>query len=161
MKTILSLLLILSVSSSAFARIGESEQQVEARYGKPIAPRVPGEDLGETKAYVCAGFLIAVTFVDGVSQREMYAKNDKSAITGAEVEVLLEANRGNLQWGGSHPADQKPLPFGVEEWRCIDQRSRVAFHDTRQHSFFVTTQAFIDASERAQDAKTKKKLDSF
>ena len=51
--------LLLCCCASAFARIGETEQQIEARYGKSIGPLREGtEVLG--KAYRSSGLTISV-----------------------------------------------------------------------------------------------------
>ncbi|MGI8438087.1 MAG: hypothetical protein ACR2NX_14515 [Chthoniobacterales bacterium] len=91
----------------------------------------------------------------------MFTKSDRSPITPAEVQTLLEAQSGNFHWGGNHLEGQKVMSPGVVEYRSIDQRSRVAFHDTVNHFFYVTTQAFIDASERRNEEDAKAKLKKF
>jgi hypothetical protein len=56
----------------AFARVGESEAQVDHRYGKPAGKW--DDYLGYKKLYHWHGFEVMVTFTDGVSQREMFNK---------------------------------------------------------------------------------------
>jgi len=69
--------LILSFSfllcaTSVRARIGESESQVDHHYGKPTGRW--DDYVGYRKLYHWHGFEVMVTFVDGVSQREMFNK---------------------------------------------------------------------------------------
>lgn len=56
----------------ALARIGETEAQCDHRYGKPAGKW--DDYIGYRKLYHWHGFDVMVTFVDGVSQREMFNK---------------------------------------------------------------------------------------
>jgi hypothetical protein len=158
-----ALLLIIALfgyaAPPALVRIGETEQQTEARYGVPVAMVPDAAAIGVTKAYRSAGFLIAVTYVDGISQREMLSKPDRSEISRTEIEVLLGANAGGFHWGG-YKQDYKPKP-GIDEWRSIDNKSRVAFYNRIKHAFYVTTQHFIDREEKARDKDTAQRLRDF
>lgn len=75
MKTT-TLLILLSgfffFARSTPARVGESEEQVDHRYGK-LAGKWD-DYIGYKKLYHWHGFDVMVTFVDGVSQREMFNK---------------------------------------------------------------------------------------
>lgn len=60
--------------NSTRARIGETEAEVDHRYGKPAGK---WEDyLGYRKLYHWHGFDVMVTFTDGVSRREMFVRKD-------------------------------------------------------------------------------------
>jgi hypothetical protein len=75
MKTTTSLILISGVflcANSTRARVGESESQIDHRYGKPAGKW--DDYVGYKKLYRWHGFDVMVTFVDGVSQREMFNK---------------------------------------------------------------------------------------
>jgi hypothetical protein len=77
MKTPKLLILIsgfLLCANVAFARVGETEAQVDHRYGKPAGKW--DDYIGSKKLYHWHGFDVMVTFVDGVSQREMFNKSD-------------------------------------------------------------------------------------
>jgi hypothetical protein len=71
MKTYFVAISLLILVSHAFARIGETEQQIEARYGKSIRTLESGNQ-PLTKAYRSSDLSIAVTYIDGVSQSEMF-----------------------------------------------------------------------------------------
>ena len=58
--------------SSTRARIGETEAQSDHRYGKPAGKW--DDYVGYRKLYHWHGFDVMVTFVDGVSQREIFNK---------------------------------------------------------------------------------------
>jgi len=61
-------------ASSTWARVGESEAQVDHRYGKTAGKW--DDYLGYKKLYHWHGFDVMVTFLDGVSQREMFNRSD-------------------------------------------------------------------------------------
>ena len=76
-STILILFVSLILTANAsFAKIGESEAQVDDRYGKPAGKW--DDYLGYKKLYHWRGYNVMVTFFDGVSQREMF---DKAGLT--------------------------------------------------------------------------------
>ncbi len=63
---------LLLCASSTRARIGETESQIDHRYGKPAGRW--DDYLGYKKLYHWHGFDVMVTFTDGVSRREMFVK---------------------------------------------------------------------------------------
>ena len=88
----------IGVTTAAFARIGDDEKQIEARYGKP------GKDLGNhgevhEVGYVSGGFMILVDFVNRISQREGFAKPDTSALTDvATLQILALSAAEGTNW---------------------------------------------------------------
>jgi hypothetical protein len=61
-------------ADAALARIGETESQVDHRYGKPAGKW--DDYLGYKKLYHWHGWDVMVTLVDGVSRREMFNRTD-------------------------------------------------------------------------------------
>ena len=59
-------------ANPALARVGETEEQCDHRYGKPAGKW--DDYIGYRKLYHWKGFDLMVTFVDGVSRREMFNK---------------------------------------------------------------------------------------
>jgi hypothetical protein len=140
------LMILLSVAPIAQARIGETEPQIDASYGKPVA-QVPSQanDLGLTKLYHSGSYMVFVTFLEGQSVREMFAKRDRSDLSQDELQALLNANSGGHPWESeSHPVRREGAPPGAQEWRSLDQRSRVGFYNPNTSSLFIATQDFID-----------------
>ena len=145
MRRILTILLLaLFRIESAEGRIGETERQIEARYGEAISvmPLQPG--IGVTKCYPANPFLVSVTFLNGRSVREMIVKNDKSKMGDAEIQSFLDPS-------GSDPSERLQrmtgpitITAGVQQWRSVDQPARVAFYDSQTRALFITTQKFID-----------------
>lgn len=75
MKTTTLLILLagfFAFAKSTLGRVGESEEQVDHRYGK-LAGKWD-DYVGYKKLYHWHGFDVLVTFVDGISQREMFNK---------------------------------------------------------------------------------------
>ncbi len=144
---------------TAAARIGETETEVNARYGNPIFD-LPSQQDTVTKCYLSRGFSIAVTYVDGKSVREMVAKADKSKITEKEINRLLEANSGGSAWNAQQLAGQKNVPDGLIGWRTDDKKPRVALYDERTQAFFITTQKFINQTNAAGRRAAAKNLNS-
>ena len=87
--------------ASAFARIGETEAQIEKRYGKPTPSSSP------TKAYFYKDLFIIVTFDNGVSGIETYEKHDGTSMSAGEIKHLLDANGDGTKW-------QEPIRNGLE-----------------------------------------------
>ncbi|HWY41038.1 MAG TPA: hypothetical protein VNX27_09610 [Chthoniobacterales bacterium] len=78
----------MTLAATGFAGIGEDEKQIETRYGKA------GKDLGghgevHDVGYVSNGFMIVVSFVNGVSQREGFTKPDTSPMSDQNIKDIL------------------------------------------------------------------------
>lgn len=147
------------LQGTAAARIGETETEVNARYGNPIF-NLPSQQNTVTKCYLSRGFSIAVTYGDGKSVREMVAKADKSEITEKEIDRLLEANSGGSAWNAQQLAGQKNVPDGLLGWRTDAEKPRVALYDERTQAFFVTTQKFINQTNATSRRAAAKNLNS-
>lgn len=97
-----------SFATSSIARVGETQQEVEARYGKE------GKDMGTRSnvhqvGYMSGGFMILVDFVNGVSQREGFANPDTTPLTNDAIEEILKMNLPQgLGWEpGTAPGEDK------------------------------------------------------
>lgn len=139
--------------ATAQARIGETEAQIREHYGDPItALQSQTTSAGVTNCYSAHGFLVAVTFLKGRSVREMITKADSSKITDAEIQEYLNASIAGLAADTKGLTGPKTVTVGVQEWRSLDQHSRVAIYDSHTRALFITTQKFIDltnANKRA------------
>jgi len=107
----------MTVAANAFARIGEDEQQIKARYGEP------GKDLGthgeiHEVGYVSGGFLILVDFVNGISQREGFTKPDTSPLTDQNIKDILAMNAAEgTTW------QEAPGKAGDKSWYRSDKKA--------------------------------------
>jgi hypothetical protein len=78
--------------TTAFGRIGETEAQIEKRYGKPTPSS------GATKTYSYKDFFIIVTFDNGVSAIETFQKRGSSPMPVKEIAAVLKANGRGESW---------------------------------------------------------------
>jgi len=89
MKTVVFAgVLFVALGATGLARIGEDEKQIEARYGQP------GKDMGSKDnvhevGYVSNGFMILVSFVNGISQREGFTKPDTTPLSDQNIKDIL------------------------------------------------------------------------
>src|SRR5579862_4624700 len=98
MKTIaLICLATLVLMTSALARIGETEAEIEARYGKSFP--VEATNGLPTKVYTFGGMLIRVVYLDGKSAVEHYSHDGSNdALSDNEISKILDANGGGKKW---------------------------------------------------------------
>jgi hypothetical protein len=132
-----TLFVLVASGASAWARIGESEAQIAARYGTSIGD-IPTETFGPVRGYVTPGFVVGVKLVDGVSQMEMLAKSDQSGMSATEIAGLLKAHGADEQWN--------PDPFdrpNWSRWRSQDG-SLVAVYDMRRHFLYIQSRKFYE-----------------
>jgi len=152
-----SLCIIVSAAlfaSPAFARIGETEAQIEKRYGKPKFTFSQGDEL-PSKGYISAGLRITVTYVDGVSESEFYQKPDQSALSETEIKTLLAANAEDGIW-----AEQPEVLGSVHTWK-IAAKNRIASYVDRLNSLTVATTRCTELSLQQTARKEKAKLKGF
>jgi len=100
-KIVVGLFPMLIAANPSFARIGEAESQIDHRYGKPAGKW--DDYVGYKKLYHWHGFDVMVTFLDGVSQREMFVK--KEGLTDAHVQKHLNKIVGVGQNGVIYDAE--------------------------------------------------------
>ena len=137
MRTItLTLLAAIGATTSAFARIGEDEKQIEARYGKA------GKDLGthgevHEVGYAAGGFMVLVDFVSGISQREGFANPDTSALTaGAIQQILAMSAAEGTRW------QEGAVKDGDRVWNRSDNKA-VAVFPSQGKFLFVQDVNFV------------------
>src|ERR1700730_9103406 len=122
--------------TTAAARIGETEAQISARYGKSIG-EIPTEAFGKVRGFMQPGYLVGVAFVNGVSDMEMFSKNDQAEMTATEIDNLLKTNGA-----GAWKAEETGKP-NWKRWRREDG-ALVALYDTARHSLYINSKKFFD-----------------
>jgi hypothetical protein len=122
---------------SASARIGETEAQIAARYGESIGD-IPTEAFGKVRGFMQPGYLVGVAFVDGLSDMEMFSKNDQSEMSASEIENFCKA-----QGAGVWKAEQTGKP-DWKRWRRADG-ALVALYDATRHFLYINSKKFFDA----------------
>ena len=103
---LLTLALFPAMTAVVHARIGETPDQLVARYGQPlneVDQKPDGTKIALAKVtFQKGGFKIEVTITDGVSQMEFYTKISGQPITVEEARVLLTANAQGMEWSPPH-----------------------------------------------------------
>ena len=93
------LLYFLLLAIPAYARLGETSEQIEARYGKPIKATKPESPATDAEVYEKNGFQIMVGYYEGKSYYEQFRKPEAKEphylqeITETERHYLLTANQ--------------------------------------------------------------------
>jgi hypothetical protein len=112
MKAILALcVVVLAAASPAWARLGETEEQCEKRYGKASVPeglisnyglgaKTPTLKEDKLLQYTKDGMTIYVGFIDGKASSIQYSffMGRKTPLERHEVEALLKINAPERQW---------------------------------------------------------------
>jgi hypothetical protein len=164
----LTLYIILStlLCANAAARIGETEPQIEKRYGKAVKKIGVSEfDMpGFTRIYRSSGIEVIVTFIDGVSSCEHYQKIPSAKLDSVEVEAILAANSVAKQWDQIQ-ADHPLYIWRNSRWTLGDflHQSDALFADF-DHStgeLMICSKKFLDASHAASNAAARAKLSGF
>jgi hypothetical protein len=86
------------LATSAHARVGETVNQVEARYGKPQKVFIDRAELRKA-GYGYHGFMIIVYFSGGISKRESFGRPDLPKLPAQTVnEILALSVREGTTW---------------------------------------------------------------
>jgi hypothetical protein len=136
------LLGVLAVAAPAYARVGETEARIGARYGASIGD-VPTEAFGTMRGFALPGFVVGVKLVGGQSVMEMISRNDRAAMPTGEIEGLLDELGGRAGW----IADASFAQPGWRRWLGAAGRL-VAVYDTTRHVLYVSTREFYEGQAR-------------
>ena len=142
----LILILSLALARIAGANIGETEAQVEERYGKPFND-INTTTFGPVRGFVSPQYIIGVKIIDGLSEMEMFARTDQSDISASEITRLLKADAGG-EW--------KAEPTGKPSWRRWrrDDQGAVGLYDAQRHFLYISTIKFFDDEAHRIEAAT-------
>ena len=105
MKTIAILIMAL-LPCAGFARIGESREECDKRYGKVTVEPLVHEGITYL-SYKLHGFSVGLNLIDSKCERIRYAKTDYGKLEDAEIVALLAGNGkdwekiSNTQWKDS------------------------------------------------------------
>ena len=97
---ILIVVILVALGSSAFARIGQTEEQVSALFGKPIDAGKPDKEGVTTNMYKnpSGEYHALVQFQKGHSIAEAYSRVDGGKLSEKEMSVFLQGNSGGKEW---------------------------------------------------------------
>lgn len=97
MKTLVILFTIICLTDSADARLGDTAAKITERYGKPI--QIYRDVKGRVgHIHHSDGWIVLVEYIDGISQSEVYAKEDDAELHESELQAKLTANASGDKW---------------------------------------------------------------
>jgi hypothetical protein len=97
---ILAAAIVIALSGQAFARLGNTEDQVSALFGKPFDPGKPDSDGVTTNMYKnpTGEYIAVVQFLKGHSIAEAYSRVDRRKLSEKELSIFLEGNSAGKEW---------------------------------------------------------------
>jgi hypothetical protein len=98
--TIIAAAIVIGLSGQAFARLGQTEEQVSALFGKPIETDPPDKDGVTTNTYKnpSGDYHALVQFLKGHSIAEAYSRVDGGKLSEKEMSAFLQGNSGGKEW---------------------------------------------------------------
>jgi hypothetical protein len=119
---ILAATIVLGLSGQAFARLGQTEEQVSALFGKPTDAGTPDKEGVTTNMYKnpSGTYHALVQFLKGHSIAEAYSRVDSGKLSEKEMSIFLEGNSGGKEW----TKDPRKLA-----WERSDHRAK-AWYET-------------------------------
>ena len=92
--------IVIGLSGQAFARLGQTEEQVSALFGKPIDADKPDKEGVTTNTYKnpSGEYIALVQFQKGHSIAEAYSRVDKGKLSEKEMSTFLQGNSGGKEW---------------------------------------------------------------
>lgn len=159
MKTMLVLLAAMLIcDGTAQARLGETEAQIEARFGKPVDGDKEPRDGILGKLYVSRGIRVLIFYIDGKSAAEGYNKENLEPLSETEVQTLLEANaQGQNSWAATNQLD-----FTKKYYKRSDgQASAVDTRIGRHPGLLIASRQWTEAAQNSTHKQEKKNLSGF
>jgi hypothetical protein len=139
-----------------YARLGQTVNEIEAQYGKPLKTSKPIEPATASGLYDNGGFAIIVGFCNGKSCYEFFQKRTKvhdltlPAMSDGEIQQILNAN--GKSWTKTLSA------AGDRQWVRDDNRVQ-AFYQENEAALKILAKEMFDASDRPpanQEATTQR-----
>ena len=98
--TMIAAAIVIGLSGQAFARIGQTEEQVSALFGKPIDVGTPDKEGVTTNMYKYPSgeYHALVQFRKGRSIAEAYSRVDGGKLSEKEMSIFLQGNSGGKEW---------------------------------------------------------------
>ena len=118
---ILATAIMIAWGSQAVARLGNTEEQVNAVLGKPTDPGKPDSDGITTNMYKnpTGEYIAVVQFLKGRSVAEAYSRVDRHKLSEKELSIFLEGNSGGNKW------EKKPGTKAA--WIRSDHRAHASY----------------------------------
>jgi hypothetical protein len=122
---ILAAAIMIALSSQAVARLGNTEDQVNAVLGKPTDPGKPDSDGITTNMYKnpTGEYIAVVQFLKGRSVAEAYSRTDRHELSEKELSIFLQGNSAGSKW------EKKPGKKAA--WIRSDHRAHAWYETVR------------------------------
>ena len=108
-----------ALGSSARARLGDTEKQISALYGKPTRTPTQDEEGVITKIYRVKNYFILTELKEGKSIAEAYAHMDGTPLYNKEINAFLDVNSNGMTWA------EKPGP--KKRWDRSDKGAEAVY----------------------------------
>jgi hypothetical protein len=153
---LLTLFFIVSVTATARARLGETPDQLVARYGQPLKETDQKGEGGKIPlaevVFQKGGFEIDVTLVDGISVAESFKKINGEALTTSEVRTLLAANSQGHEWAA---------PRVIKDEKCWARDDSATASLAQDGSFTIKSRELIHKEAVAKKLEARPNLEGF
>ena len=133
---VLTILVSIISAGAGFAHIGDDERQIEAIYGKP-AKVLEEKDTTRKVGYAVGSVAVVVDFVNGISRREAFAKQDTSALKDDEIQQMLNVSSvENTTW------KEETGKGGDRTWKRSDNKV-IAIFPARATFLYVQDPSYV------------------
>jgi hypothetical protein len=160
-------LLSCALALPCHARLGETAEECEARYGAPTmtkdAPKTIDAPGATTSAYEKAGLRIIATIYQGKVGSIFFEKIKENALgksvefSNAEVSALLEANGGGNEWT---PVSPLQAGFGNKGW-LLEDGSAMALLVGFENRLIFTSMELSRIQEENKRKRQQENLEDF
>jgi len=157
MKPLLSILLCSLAAFHAQARLGETQQEIEARYGKPISEvevAHGGNVKAEKREYLYSGLKVTVEFLEGKSQMEMVqvlprieGVPESNYLTDVQAKAVLDGNCRGKAW----IVDGKHSDGTTKLWTLTVGGKEVAYANLSNNVIQLFTSDYKQLCAKPQD----------
>ncbi len=153
---LLTLVFIATAAVGAQARIGETPDQLVARYGQPLNEtdqKAEGAKIPLARvSFQKGGYQIDVTITDGLSVQEIFKKLNNKPLTIEEARILLSANAQGMNW--SAPQKSEEATIWTRDDNAVAQLSG-------DGSMIIRSRALSAEQEAAKHLEEHPSLDGF
>jgi len=153
----LTLLFITTIAGTAWARLGETADQLVQRYGPPLSEN---DQKGEGDKIALAdvifqkgGFQIEVTVIGGISVAEAFKKVNGQPLSIGEVRTLLDDNAQGREWEAPQVVD------GGKLWMRDDNATAMANQEGTH--LLIKSRELVARETLAKKLETRPSLDGF
>lgn len=143
---------LLLLTATAHARLGETKEQIQVRYGKPIQQTDADAD------YAKNIWRVTVIFIDGKSVSEKFTKAEGADLSHNEVDILLQRNSNNdwVQLSGDKGRRRWQRGNGLQLAEFTGKALRIW---TKKQDDIETARS--DERDRKKAEEERKTLDGF